>query len=562
MYRLEDLPPSLQAYVETAAAQVPSKGRQQAIRDELADHLCERWAELLARDCSPEQAEQLLLAEMGDVEPVGQLLGSLHSFNPLEATHSALGNLAWSLVLSVFSLNFIANLYGGWPLLRSALIVTLLLMATTRLRQANKRLRWAFYASLLQGAWVVISCCLAALPLELAPQLMQYFSVGLQAMVYYLLFYGLRDLTPAADDKPGVDLCFWFYLVSMVVGIWLPVTPLVWVALILMLLMPVMVVRYDGYLYSHQIDTPSQPINRRGKAALLSFGLVCAFLPLAFLWQGATAAPAAEIWQQADVSRDDPLVLAQVEQITDNLRELGMPEIVLASLPQSELLHYADVVELQIEFGDHRWHLNDELAWPPACSIYALRAAAQEDTRISARLLVFFNCPQDGKHFIDALYLHHYDGLTGVEAINSAILYQTDGLTYRQPLVGEKVLGFGHEREDGKQTIHGNIIEFPLLAAAEQQRGYLALDCDFPRGGGVSHTAQYYHRQKWLVYPAQSYTAALSDYHRQDFFDRMFSDSRSPADYSEVRWLHNSAYVPVEDSRPQEGEVVGLSSDV
>ena len=343
-------------------AGILSKRDRVAVRNELADHLEEKYNELLRSGLSKEEAEERAIGSLGDRAALRRQLALVHPYAPRLSMKRAMHLLILGTLLSSVYIELFHGIHQLFSFAGGLLIVTALYCLSRAGSLLNRAFLCRVYGFAVGAAVYAVAPLFADVPhfafLSILPQLV------LHAVSWVFLMRGMRSLTaPYADasDKPlrfTPVTVLWFAANAVLPSIMRFYTegdvsgqtysvdgPFAYVVFGLVIVYLIYVLqlflRVDRLLYKsdHDYDIVDAPKRKTAVCLAALFGCLIAVFAGNIVFLKQPPAPETDA-SQAVLSETDRTVIRKA------LVSYSVPEEVAQLLPDDELLRYASVPAL------------------------------------------------------------------------------------------------------------------------------------------------------------------------------------------------------------------------
>ena len=442
---------------------------------------------------------------------------------------------AMNRVLVGLALNTVTLHFWCLNYILPAIGMVLTLLGFRTLRQENRPLRSCFIITVIRSAYFFPFLILNTMPIQstvyasAAISVLSAVNLGLQFALFFSLWRGLRAVQEKAQLPPGaggaVALMVWYAMICLL-------------ALINysgLLIAGVLIVGYFFVLrnlwkLSKELDeagyaVQTAPVRIPDRAVVISIcaavliGCVCGYL-----FGGSYPMD----WKEIDTTEH-----SGVEEIREQLLELGFPEYVLNDLAAEDIAACEGALQVVVDVYDHpvndgRTVTTKEQA-PPGTSAPELYVTITtvydvKELRITG---VGVQLPGEREQWI---IIHHFlwttnPGFYGTESIQlwpayrntkqgwgdagdvtGRVLYDKDGVTYTAPYysLGEQTFTYNNILF-GEQTSTDIFATFSMPNSGENHRGYVAYPIIEMQDGYITDCwINYTHQRTWLQYPAMT----------------------------------------------------------
>lgn len=340
-------------YINTASKGIKDKRIKSELKDELYSHLIEIYERNIALGMSDEEAQKDAVSHMGDSEAVAETFKKLYPIS----SEKYFKQSAWMLVvplLFVFSsgVRGIDFLY---------LLTFLLFCSLTRIRKINKILNTAFIVSIVNGILQIILFFI-----QYSVLLERTVNIGIaisnqliNAIIYILIIIGLIKVKKQLEE-PKED--FWLAYASI---------PALIISIGLAILSEFTLIDYNwsfiGLLFGFLINLlPIAVIYTTVKdidyletgvpVKFLSRKKIALIFALLFVFTICFAISDCFIEKHPPVEYTVDDTDEDINEIRNDLIEMGLPENVAYDLPKSEILKYKSATKLEIYERDELYN--------------------------------------------------------------------------------------------------------------------------------------------------------------------------------------------------------------
>lgn len=275
--------------------------------------------------------------------------------------HSSLSKLFWGLFFIFFKIN-IYHL----DLLTTSLGTLLLVTALWQLSRNGPKLRTAFgfgiVLAVMKAAEVVLFCLGQGsevnIPLATGYQVMGSLPVALgmsaagtigMLCLFYFLFTGLGILAEQEEDTvlaKRLSWCFALYLLTIILSLFAFAIPLLFYLLMFLFIGVFIYILVQVYRFGIAANTDEAFVERRLSPRF--FGVLGGALAVALCVSlGALVSRAEPAVSSQAFAPQNGAVQPQAVVLRRQLKALGIPQKVLADLPDGEILRYAGVRNVQ-----------------------------------------------------------------------------------------------------------------------------------------------------------------------------------------------------------------------
>ncbi len=345
---------------------IMSKKERQNVRDELFDHLMCKYETNLAMGMDEDCAAQSAINDLGDKTVIKYRLSQVHSYYPNLSMKKAMNLLIFGFCLMSFQINIIINIINTGEITKFIGQVVML-VAMFCLSKANGKLKKAFAFGSAEFTLTKIAVAITpALPsvVFFVPHLLYIASCIANIIEWCYLFYGLRDLTAPFKEEYKKTIPYGFAAfvnaIAPVYFIWIysamivsensisdvseAATEAAFIfipfALISIIITLVVFVMSSKCLWQndheYQIETSSK---KKAIAAIIAVAV--AIVPM-------VAVDLYVSYEKADTEvysiDDSDIPGAEYNRICSNLLSYGIPEKLVYSLPESEILKFEDSI--------------------------------------------------------------------------------------------------------------------------------------------------------------------------------------------------------------------------
>lgn len=428
-----------------------------------------------------------------------------------------------TVTLNFWCLNYILPSIG----------MILCLLGFRSLRQENKWFRNCFIITAIRSAYFFPFLILNTMPIQSAVYaspvmpVLTAINLGLQFMLFFSLWRGLRAVQEKAQLPPGAGgalaLIVWFAIICL----------LALVNYSGLLIAGILIVGYFFILrnlwkLSKELDkagyaVQAAPVRIPDRAVVIS---ICAIVLIGcacgYLFGGSYPMD----WHEIDTAEHNG-----VEEIKEQLLELGFPEYVLNDLTAEDIAACEGALQIVVDVYDHP--VNDgrtvttKKTAPPGSSapeLYVTTTTVYDvkELRITG---VGVQIPGERERWI---IIQHFlwttnPGFYGTESIQllptyrtvsqgwgdagdvtGRVLYDKDGTTYTAPYysLGDHTFT-SNSILFGEQTSTAVFATFSLPNSGENHRGYVAYPIIEMQDGYITDCwINYTHQRFWMQYPA------------------------------------------------------------
>ena len=403
---------------------IMSKTERQSVRDELYDHLMCRYETNIAVGMDETEAEKNAVDALGDKSMLKFKLSQVHSYAPKPTMKKAMNLLILGYILISFHISFFAEMKEITTFIGNIC----LLVALFCLGKANKKIKWSFTAKAV--SFLVSVFCKSAEPIYNLP-IPVTASTGVVSMVLsflclVFLILGLKELVkPYLDGYPkkipfdsgaAVNLLWGAVNTFIFTGFALDGKTSAEFESITLLCFGMAVIIFNLLIFvrsskllwnsdhEYKIEDSSA---KKWIAAVLA--LIIGVVPT-------VAVDFALAGQKAETSvysvDDTDIPQAEYERICSNLLSYGIPEKIVYSLPESEILKYSDSInkndydeETLKYLGDPCYSHEAEIC-NDVNAVFSVCAVGMADSRgyPYVRIISWVEYLSTGKGYDDALF--------------------------------------------------------------------------------------------------------------------------------------------------------------
>ena len=339
---------------------IMSKTERQNVRDELYDHLMCKYETYLAMGLDEDSAEESAINDLGDKTVIKHRLSQVHSYYPKLSMKKAMNLLILGFCLMSFQINIIINTGEITKFIGHVI----LLVALFCLSKSNDKLKKAF---IFGSAEFTLSKIAVAIVPALSsavfwiPHILYIASSVSNIIKWFYLFYGLRDLALPFKQEYKKNIPFGFAAfvnsIAPLYFIWLYsamivseetdfsvtgevayiIIPFALASIILTLVVFVMSSKCLWQNdHEYKIATSSK---KKALAAVLAVAVAIVPVIAVDLYVSFERAET-EIYSidDSDISDDE------YNRICNNLLSYGVPEKLVYSLPESEIIKFKNSI--------------------------------------------------------------------------------------------------------------------------------------------------------------------------------------------------------------------------
>ena len=335
---------------------IMSKSERQSVRDELYDHLMCRYETNVAVGMSEDEAEEKAVEALGDKSDLKFKLSQVHSYAPKPTLKKAMNLLILGYILISFHISF----FDGMKEITSFVGDVCLLVSLFCLGKANKKIRSSFAMKAL--SFFISAACKAAEPIYNVP-IPVTASTGIVSLVlsflcFIFLILGLKELVKPYLD--GYSKKIPFDSGTAVNILWGAVNTFVFLCFaldgeisaefesIILFCFGFVVIVFNLFIFvrssnllwnsDHEYRIEDSP-KKKAVAAVLA--VIIAVIPTVAVDFALAGQKAETLVYSVD---DSDMPQSEYERICSNLLSYGIPEKIVYSLPESEILKYSDSI--------------------------------------------------------------------------------------------------------------------------------------------------------------------------------------------------------------------------
>ncbi|MBR3819807.1 MAG: hypothetical protein IKJ41_11780 [Clostridia bacterium] len=345
---------------------IMSKKERQNVRDELFDHLMCKYETNIAMGMDDELATENAIKDLGDRTVIKYRLSQVHSYYPNLSMKKAMNLLTLGFCLMSFQINIIINIINTGEITKFIGQI-IMIVALFCLSKSNDKLKKAFVFGSAEFTLTKIAVAITpALPSVVfwIPHVLYIASCIANIVKWFYLFYGLRDLTAPFKEEYKKTIPYGFAsfvnLLSPAYFIWLYsamivsensipdisevatgaayiIIPFALISIIITLVVFVMTSKCLWQNdHEYQIETSSK---KKAIAAILAVAVAIVPMAAVDLWISYEKADT-EVYtiHDSDISEDE------YNRICGSLLSYGIPEKLVYSLPESEILKFEDSI--------------------------------------------------------------------------------------------------------------------------------------------------------------------------------------------------------------------------
>ncbi len=410
----------------------------------------------------------------------------------------AFAPILWGLVFSTLTPRF----QGLWLETLCPLLGTLFLLLGFRLlRRQNRFFQGGWLLSILCTGLVACQMLLLASPASQSSDLILWLSIaGLLANLarLFCLWGGLKQVKTQAGLPPkasaGGSLAAWYLLMSLLALVRYQGVVLIWAMLIAFVVVLVRLNRSAKQL--DQLEYPFCPAPAKLPGWLLA-GLLATGLAIGIAGLTASAARYPMNWQPFQQTDSLP----QVQQVQQQLLELGFPEQVLQDLEPQQILNCQGALSVQVQQDTH--DLNAKSQDLLFTHVAVRLPGQQEHWKIFHHFLWQTNPGFPGTESIRLWPASRLDGWQDQGNFQGRLFYETpEGSTMTAPFYSQGFQTIRSQTPFWDTTSEDWLAAFSLPKQGQNRRGYLcydilALQPDWMIDSWVNYT----HQKHWQ-YPA------------------------------------------------------------
>ena len=348
------------ALIKDVCRSVTGKQKRAKIEEELLGHLEDTYERNKLIGKSDEDAKNEAIAALGDLDVLRERLGAIHSYSHAQALSGCLKMIDAAFILSIRAGNSVFFFLSG----------ILMMLALARLRTVNNKLNISFltftFYFIISSIFHCISVCA---PPVIATYVFLPAITILFAATWRFLLSGMEEMQKTYCKNEEKQLHF---------NLFTAFAPLSVLAIgIYQLVNGGRIIKNDSaaefillMFYGVAVGSALTQISRLSKrlgdvdaqygvsplrkipAALSMVFLFCTVCPMIFMYTASTRTPAISELVIHDLQDGK-----EAEEIRENLKKLGLPENVLESLPDSEILRYKGALHME----KNERYLNDML---------------------------------------------------------------------------------------------------------------------------------------------------------------------------------------------------------
>lgn len=505
---------------------IPMKSARESVRDELFDHLMCKYETNIACGLDEEDAAESAIKDLGDVSALKFKLSSVHGYAPKPTLKKAMNLLIAGFVL----ISFHISLFNGMADITKFIGSIVFLVAVFCLAKANDKLKKAF---IVRSALFILDAAAGAL----MPDWFDGFNInapigiitGILNITFWICFLGglyelVRPYESVKPLKKRINFSLFVNVIVYVIQIILFCTYFVdndyWIddPEVAWLLIPFFVASIIANLFvfvgvskllwnsdhEYKIETSSSK-----KIIIAVMAVLLAVVPRI----------AVDIYcstQKADISvytvDDSDISEAEYNRICNILLSYGIPDNVVYSLPESEIVNYSDCVDiLEYSSREQSFIHNDYTQSYAICNdllvgYYGCAFEIKEDDGHSHyRILSWIEYDSMGYSYDDAFFFEYnqrafsplnYDGKYNDDFL-LILSYDNSEAVKNEPLdiytdenaLTDSITGVRFEGKEKMLIIHA--ADYNLT-----DKGML--------GNGSNHLVSFIHRTSFVAFPYRS----------------------------------------------------------
>lgn len=267
--------PDRDKFLDEACSGIRDRRTRDGVREELSSHIDDKAEDYVLFGCSPTEAEEKAVADMGDAKKLSVQLAEIHSFFPLKKFRNslvlfAIGFILVSIQLNVGIFDEICTFVGNLAML----------IACFNLMSSNKLLYCAFIFSfasyfVMTAGWV-ISSLPYAWERDVLTICVMVVGVLISLIRMYVFGYGIAKFSQGKASKRAKRVG-WIYLAAYAIfGITYAVPDLIWLTFAVFIVMVIVIVRailgVSGDVWRNDRDVVV------AKHTLRAVAILCAFM--------------------------------------------------------------------------------------------------------------------------------------------------------------------------------------------------------------------------------------------------------------------------------------------
>ena len=338
-------------YVSSVCRKIMSMKKKNEVRDELYSHLLEEYDRNVALGLDNLQSQNKAIEKMGDKEKLAIDFGKIYSIIPTEYMRSSLNLIIWGILLSHFHI----NIFVGMKEITTFIGQALLIFGLFKLRKTEKRINRALILSVITSFTGIIMQSICHYVVDYSDIMLGWSSIAFftSTLTYWWIFSGIKKLCDTVitenDKSPHLFLAFamWVLFTLTVYFAYLSeMSEIVLIAPIYLIVTLCQLGRARNVLAHQEPEFElKQSLNKTENIIYWVLIVTLAITPVISMVITANATPDFEIYNSADTD----VSINAIESAKEHISELGLPEYVIADLPDSEILKYSDSTYLQIE---------------------------------------------------------------------------------------------------------------------------------------------------------------------------------------------------------------------
>lgn len=501
-------------YLDGAVAKIRDKNIRAEVREELLDHLEDRKERFRRFGSDEEEAAKKAVEIMGDRYELSEELGKLHSFSPITAFGRAVNCICFGLFCSMMIYQIWA-----WKFLVAPIGVICIFYGLLRLKNAGKGLKRAFYASCVYAVYKFIMYGIMASDLWA-----QEYTFAICSVIDYLLLIilvmmiisGFIDLMGGIKAKTPFEKKIIDRDVTVSDGIIALLAAYIIIGYIaLMSLIPFQVVLTGAVIYHlltvekhiEMLDScpDVKPMNGKKKITAALCVILTVAVPLT-----TSAVVSLPKYNAREYTVNDVETSEDISAIRAKMLEKGVPDFIVNDLPDSEVLNYKDIKNINV--SKHNLYVRSGVKSSIPLEIYTIETETEKDD-MALRTLCYFRWLEQVGGFRDNIKITRTDGAwVGDENSNFSykLLYDEGGKTYTYNITNTI------KEYDYDTGIEYRVLDKPNL------RGYFAVDL-------ITHVSlrrehfnlnyYYYHQEDFTNYPYSNESLYPDNY--KEFTDSM-----------------------------------------
>lgn len=483
-------------YLDAAVSRVRDKRVRAELREELLDHLEDRRERFLRFGSSDEEAAEKAVEVMGSREELAEKMGALYSFSPFGAFSHAVNFICFGLFCSMMVYQI---LY--WKFLVAPIGVICIFYGLLRLKNASKGLKRAFYMSCVYTVYKFIMYGIMASELWAHENIFAICSAAdflLLVILVITIISGFIDLMGGIKAKTPFEKKIIDRDVTASDGIIALLVAYIFIGFFaLMSFIPLQVVLMGVVIYHlvtlkrhiEMLDScpDIKPIDGKRKITAALCVILTVAVPLATSAIVSLPKYNAKEYVVNDIKTDEDISVIRAKMV-----KKGVPEFVVNDLPDSEILNYKDLKNLNCTERDIYVRVGAKNNIP--VETYCIEAETEQDDA-TIRALFYFRWKEQAGGFRDSVYVSSTNDAFVSQKNNNfsyKLLYDENDKTYTYNAVNKIK---EHEDDAG---IEYRVIDKPNL------RGYFAVNMRTKyslRGFTFNVCRIYEHQEDFINYP-------------------------------------------------------------